>query len=455
MADQRVTIRKIVDAYGDYVALAEALGFEVKKGNVRRGALADLDYRGDMKSFFSRSYAERYPDRTAPVEVLEAVAALRDDLMDVAKKGLNGQLPEKAKADAGQVAEALEKLADAERDTIAAAVNGKHADFLKPGEVPVERFHEALDAYTGDQTIARSKLVKHLRKALTERGIKMSGASIEERLRRNTKVRSVPPALIELIHNLDGSFRSGLVPIETMSVGKDPTEWLDRTLETLGFRSKNSLHKAVAEETGVNYETVHKALTNPDKGQRIRIEIRDCLHDWLKRVAAGETLPAAAESTTAPRRNKRKRGSSIKKVLNKLEDAFGGAEKMYAEAARALSTDVDTVRRLHEDGAGASVSPENITALKRLLKTRKEDRHNTSYLRDRQSRRHAEKMAERVTAAREAWMDDPDNTQLYERFRRLRLQLIIAVKEGHGPHRNDAGSEPIESIYEAEYLDVA
>ena len=446
----RVKIEKIVDAFGDYVALAEALGFEVRKGNVRKHALADLDYRGDMKSFFSRSYAQRYPDRTAPQQVYDAVYDLLDDIATVAKKGLNGQLPDKAAAHPAKVVRVLKTLAASDVARIAAGVNGKHESFLRSGETRVEAFHKALDDYAGDQTIARSKLVAHLHKVTKEQGARISAAGIEERLRRNTKVRTVPTVLLEAVKGLDDSFRSGLVPIESMSDGADPATWLDRTLNALGFRSKNAMHKALADETGVNYETVHKALTNPRAGQRIRVEIRECLKNWLGRAQRGEALPVVQ---TAPAR--RRTGTSVRSVLNQLEKLYDTPEKMYQDAARALSADVDAMRRMHEEGGCASLGGEHVLALKRLLKSRK--RHESfhggvSYLRDRQVRRRVTQLSERVKLAREAWMDKPDDDQLYDRFRRLRLQMIIGVKTGHC----GAAMDPIEDpVFEMEYMDVA
>lgn len=81
-------------------------------------------------------------------------------------------------------------------------------------EMSVEEFQKLLREYAGSQTIARSALIGHLQQELAARGIQMSADTIEERFRRNTKVRTMPACAREIIKNLNGRFLTGLIPME-------------------------------------------------------------------------------------------------------------------------------------------------------------------------------------------------------------------------------------------------
>jgi hypothetical protein len=442
----RVSIGEIVRAYADYVALAQALGFEVRKGVVRQHALRHLQYRGDMKSFFSPSYASQYPRRRAPGKVLQAVAELRDDLAKTIRHRLNGQLPRGEPHVTPAIVKALKTLDSARLSVIASEVSaGKHAHFLKSREVPIADFHAALKAYGGDQSIARGKLVEHVRGELEKRGISISPVSIEERLRRNTKVRSVPLAMLEIVRNLGPSFKSGLVPIETLTDGQDPTAWLESCREALGFRSKNAVHKALAQATGVNYETVHKALTNPCIGQRIRIELRDCLLQWLDKTKRGEALPV-------PRMPALQNGPAhvIRPLLKELAAFYPCVNAMCREAATTLNLCAASVRKIYEGGSNGQATEEGITALRELLETRKVRPPATSYLRDRTVRRFAMRLSEKAEQVRRAWEEKKDES-LRETFKRLRLKMIVALKEGH-VRGSDRAADPFAEPEYAEAL---
>jgi len=449
----RVPISRIVQAFQDYVALARGLGFEVRKCRVRRHALASLDYQGDMKSFFNTAYARRHPHRTAPAQVLHAVVSLRDDLMQVIKQGLNGELPDKDGAGPTRVVKVLAQLDENARRRIVEQVNGTHRPFLRAAEVPVEAFHKALDAYAAGQSLSRGRLVQHLQAELLRRGVHLSAASIEERLRRNTKVRTVPAALMEIVASLGAEFRSGLVPLATFTGAEDPAAWLEHCRQTLGFPSKNALHKALAAATGVNYETVHKALTRPQADRRVRVEIRDTLLDWLERVRNGQPLPV---EPAAPRRTRPR--ADLRKLLRRLEACYDDPENLYADAARAVGLSPEAIRKVHREGGAAQIAPEHLAALRELLKNRRRARRPRSYLRNPRIRRTALRLARRIEEARQAWMAHPHDDALRRAFRRLRLQMIITLKQGRTPdlERLDAAACPdedsLDSVAEEEYV---
>lgn len=429
-------------AYEEYVALADGLGLEVKKGALRQHALAGLDYRGDMKSFFSTSYAKQYPVRSAPAKVYNVVYALREDLETTVRKHLNGQISKQRSDSLDAVLKALRKLDDSRRSTIASAAStGKHADFLRTREVAIEEFHKALQQYAGDQSVARSKLVEYIRAELEKLGIVISSASVEERLRRNTKVRTVPAGMIEIVRKLDTTFRSGLIPIETMTGEQDPGLWLEKSRQMLGFRSKNAMHKALAQATGVNYETIHKALTNPHVGQRIRVEIRERMNEWLDKAKRGEMLPVQA---TQPSHE----GAApiVRPILRQLAALYPCINAMYREAAHAMGVGASSVRRIYEGGPNGRVSKQGIAALRGLLETRRNRPPATSYLLDRAARKLATALAEKAERAKLQWQANNDE-RLHDAFKRWRLKMIIALKEGRIAEREFEPVEIAEPLY--------
>ncbi len=442
----RVAIGEVVSACDAYVALAGGLGLEVKKGALRQHALQGLEYRGDMKSFFSASYAKQYPIRSAPAKVFDVVADLRNDLEKIIRKHLNGQLSKDHAHSLDAMLKALQKLDARQRSTLASAASrGKHAEFLKPAEVSIAEFHKALHQYAGEQSIARSKLVEYIRAELEKLGTAISSASVEERLRRNTKVRTVPAAMIDIVRKLDTTFKSGLIPIETMTAGQDPALWLENARVTLGFRSKNALHKALAHATTVNYETIHKALTNPHPGQRIRIEIRECLNQWFEKSKRGQMVPLQSsghDHGAAP---------IVRPILGQLAPLYPCVNAMYREAARALSVSSSSVRKIYEGGPNGRVTQEGIAALRNLLEMRKNRPAATSYLLDRSARRLASSFAEKAERAKTQWETKKDD-RMHDAFKRYRLKMIIALKEGRIPER-ERDFEPAE-LPEPEYAEA-
>jgi hypothetical protein len=452
---ERVPICEIVTAYSEYVALAEALGMEVNKGGVRRHALRGQDYTGDMKSFFSVSYSSRYPGRTAPVAVFKAVADLRRDLASTIMSHLNGQYPSKDVSNIAGIIQAAGKLPAAKVQQISCEVRrGHHAEFLKAGEVPIAEVHAALRKYSGDQTVARAKLVEYIRVELDKLGVDMSVASIEERLRKNTKVRTVPGVMLDVVRTLGGDFRSGLVHIESLTGDQDPVQWLANCQHTLGLRSKNAMHKALAQATGVHYETVHKALTNPRAGQRIRMEIRDTLIQWLEKSKRGEPLPFAA---TSPARNADHHAAAARPILRRLVPFYRhDVQLMCQEASQVMGVGVDIIRRVYDGGPNGCMTDEGIGALRRLLTQKRNSRVISSYLRDRAIRKTALQLSDRVESARRAWEESHDDDQ-HSSFKRLRLRMIMAIKEGRSQRPEELpeeGMEDIEDTLDPELSDV-
>ena len=417
----RAAIGEIVGAYENYALLAGALGFRVQKSAVRRHALNGMGYRGEMKSFFSSSYAERHAERTAPKGVFAAVDGLVHDLAATMKAALNGQA-KKVNGSIPKLCDAVKGLEVEKRRTLCEEIErGAHASYLRRQELPIAEFHKALQAYAASQTVARGKLIEHIQQELQTRGIRMSRASIEERFRRNTKVRTVPACLLEIVTGLGDQFRTGLVGIETLVGEQPPEEWVEACREELGFRSKNSMHRAIAEATAVNYETVHKALTRPRAGQRIQKQIVDALLAWRGMVRRGERLPVAAQYLGSSSR------PEVTGLLRRLSRQAPSPKQACRDGARALGVAPGAALQAMAGHEGDDFAPRGVRTLKELVK-RREARHSSFLIGP--ARRAAAVLAQRAETARERWHAHPDDTQFERLFKKRRLQLIMAIREG-------------------------
>lgn len=291
-------------------------------------------------------------------------------------------------------------------------------------EMSVEEFQKLLREYAGSQTIARSALIAHLQKELAARGIYMSQDTIEERFRRNTKVRTMPACVREIMKKLDDRFLTGLIPIEEMTGGEDPGTWLERMRLRLGFRSHCAMHKALAAQTGLNYESVHKALTGPRKAQRIQKKIADCFAQWQKQLDRGErpSLPSSFFGTEAEK---------ARDILKELSRYYVSKEEMYKEVATVLGMKPSSVKRYHAENLRVKFIPtENYEKLKKHLEHCAQTRVKRSYLNDVNRRTLAYTLYGLLADVDRRRHSEPDNPALQAEYKALRLRLIAAVKEG-------------------------
>jgi hypothetical protein len=254
----------------------------------------------------------------------------------------------------------------------------------------------------------------------------LTAAEIEERFRRNTKVRTVPPELVEVVRGLTADFRTGLVPLVKLVGDQPPAEWLEVCREELHFRSKNSMHHALAEATGVNYETVHKALTNPRPEQRVQKSLVETLMAWRDAVRRGERLPVKPEYLGE--RGVREVGG----LLRRLSRQSRTRAEAYHEGARALGVGPGTVRKvISGEDADRDISGRGLRNLKALVKSRESVNRRISYLAAPPARKMARELARQAEDARRKWEKNRDNEVLHQSFLRQRLQLIVAIKEGY------------------------
>ena len=424
---KEVTMSELRSACSDYGAVAKELGFQVVESAFREHVL-NASLRRDCKLKLFVKAANGPAKGAASARALAAVNRVGADLASLVRRRLNGRLPSTcrtagAHARLQQLAKALASLPADDRSNLAGAVNRTpHRQFLAPRELPVSEFHKVLKAYAGEQTIARARLVAHLHKVLRKRGIRMSPDSIEERLRSTTKVRRVPACLVEIVRSLDDRFLTGLVPIETMAGEEEPREWLDKRRGMFCFRSRNAMHKAIAEATSCNYESVHKALTRPRKGQRVQLEIRNIIADWEKIAARGEPLPVKPQYLGVPLQK-------LSPVLTEIECLYVSRVRMCREVARGLHVKPSAVRKwLREDNGNNCLSMEAAQSLEQLLQQKRTRAQKRSYLTTKATRRLAAELSHKAEKARAAWGRNRQDPSLRDAFRRLRLRLIIAIK---------------------------
>jgi hypothetical protein len=252
----------------------------------------------------------------------------------------------------------------------------------------------------------------------------MSANTIEERFRRHTKVRTMPACVREILRGLDGRFLTGLIPIEEMTGGEDPNAWLERMRETLGFRSHCAMHKALAEQTEINYESVHKALTGPHKAQRIQKRIADCFTAWRESLEKGNR-PALKEAYLGTDAEK------VGEILTELTRYYPSKEEMYADVASTLGMKPSSVKRYHAAKLQVKlISTASYERLRQHLEDVRHHRPKRSYLNDQRRRTLAYDLFGRLSKVDELRKDRPANDSLQTEYKALRLRLIAAIKEG-------------------------
>jgi hypothetical protein len=234
----------------------------------------------------------------------------------------------------------------------------------------------------------------------------------------------MPACVREIIKNLDGRFLTGLIPVEQMTGGEDPKTWLDHMRDSLGFRSDCAMHKALAEQTGLNYESVHKALTGPHKAQRVQNKIAECFALWKQELAKGHR-PALSQVYLGTSAEK------VREVLAELARYYPSKEEVYNDVASMLGMKPSSVKRYHAARLLVKFVPTaNYEKLAAHLETVKRTRPKRSYLNDTQRRELAYNIFGQLTDVERRRKSEPQNDTLQTQYRSLRLRLIAAIKEG-------------------------
>lgn len=426
--EKRIAVSVLTDSYEQYVQTLETLGYRVNQSSLRNKLIEGLGYKGQMKVFFTKSSKSEGNSRTAPAAVYSRISDLYGDLTQHIQAGIpdESERAEVKKLHNGALISRLRKMPDETLAQISQELaESVHAQFVHRREISIEEFRELLNAYAAGQSIARTKLIKHLQQEFEARGIKMSFDSIEERFRSNTKVRTMPACAKEILADLGPDFRTGLVPIEEMVGEADPDEWLKSARGRLMFRSDSAMHKAIAEAADLKYDAVHKALSGPQKAQRIQIGIKACLDRWLELMDAGEPLPV----------NPDYRGVAVEKLrvlLPVLLRRFRSKEAAYRQIAKSVGIKAGSVRRYFQGNGKIAGVPLTLYECAARLANRLPNGKPQSYLKNETTREAAYRIAERARNVLEQWRQDSANYELEGEFKSLRLTLIATIKEQRG-----------------------
>lgn len=398
-----------------YVFLLEALGYRVNQAALK----AHLGGKSEEKG-----RSAKRPDGPNGSAGRRRIQSLYDNLGDLlaAELAADRSLFNGKALDEEEIRRVLGAAAPERRQTLARAIeSGMHAPFVGPREMPIGDFHRLLKEYAQGQSIARTKLIEHLRGQFAARGIEMSFDAIEERFRSNTKVRSMPACAEEIIRALGPEFRTGLIPIEEMTGERDPQEWLDEVRAKLHMRS-SAMHKAIAEATGLKYDAVHKALSGKKKAQRIQGGIKECLDRWLAAVEKGEPIDVNPEY----------RGCAVedlRRLLPALAGRFRSKEAVYRQLSRMVAIKPGSIRRYFQGSGKILCVPLNLFECAQSLASGQPSIRRRSYLDNQHIRMRAYALADRANRILRAWHENDENDELEMEFRNLRLSIIVTMKE--------------------------
>jgi hypothetical protein len=457
--------KAFVRSYAGYVSVLEALGYDPDEDGILARVCSDAAARIKLKRILSDHRGGTLNGERVEAQLVESMDKLRESLgrmigPEAVRRAPTPPAPVPVGVGGGGVAAALPEIVRAlpeqDRDELADLVElDGHRRMVRPRLLGVEQFQAMLRGYAGGQTLARQKLIGHLRDEMLKRGIDMSCQPIEERFRRDPAVRTIPYCVKQIFRSLGNEFHTGLVPIEQMVGDEDADEWLEAVRLKLSFRSQSAMHKAVARQTGLTYDCIHKALSGRRKAKRIQIEVNRCIAQWLRRAEAGEPLGVDEHylGVCVVR---------MRELIPRLLPAFGTKEAVYRHLAQSTGLRTGSVRRYFQnDGqlkyaplsvyrAARSLAERDPAELRRMLSAEAPARPARRAAAARPARRvrpapsgtsqRAGAMPQRdmtgsiAQATREAlsrWRRNPGNEELEMEFKDLRHALIMKVRERH------------------------
>ena len=402
--------------FEEYVDLLEAIGHTVH----REALLERVSGEGGGITVLNGA-AKGRETATVPPGALRRIETLRDDLRQQIESGISGEDREESGEE--ELEERLRDLPEPARDHLADIVmQDGHRPCLEKRFLAVEEFQQMLAEYAGDQTLARSSLIDHLRREFRRRGYEMSCEAIEERFRADPLVRRIPYCAGPIIRELGDEFRTGLIPIENMVGEEDPGLWLDRTRRRLRFRSERAMHRAVAQSTSLTYACVHKALSGRERAKRIQVEIKECLEGWLEKLREGQPLPVDDEHRGIP-------VEEVYALLPRLKQKFETKQAIYRAIAQKTDLKPGSIRRYFQEQGGLKTAPLAVYreacrlaggGAEQALKGREDCREGEGN----GEHQTVASLASRTNEALKQWKSHRGEGDFKEEFRSSRLELI-------------------------------
>ena len=404
-----------VKSYSTYSSVLEALGYETRPDRiVARVARSHLE-RQQLSLILEAHRKGHLNGEMVTSSVFRRMEDLHADLVAKLSPGLEGP-----SGSAGGLAEVISGLPEDRRDALADVVllDG-HRGAVKPRKMGVEQFQEVLRQFAGNQTIARQKLIQHLRAELLKRGIDMSCATVEERFRSRPAVRTMPYCVKSILGQLGEEFRTGLVPIEELTGDDDTDAWLTRVQHKLMFRSQSAMHKAIAEATDLSYDCIHKALSGRKKAKRIQIGIKRCLDHWLEEVQEGRRIDVRAEY----------RGVSVQCVqclMPALRRLAKTREAVYRAISERTGMRAGSIRRYFQHDGQLKFAPLSVYRVAQALAESAPDHAlDEPPARRPRKRRDCESLVAKTRTALRHWKGSKADPELEKDFKRQRRDLIV------------------------------
>lgn len=204
---------------------------------------------------------------------------------------------------------------------------------------------------------------------------------------------------------------------------EDPDEWLERTRRRLLFHSHTSMHKALAEATGLTYHAIHKTLSGSRRPDRLPAVLKETLDRWLQATDEAREREIADEHRSVP-------VERMCRLLPALLKAYDTKAALCRALSERTGVRPDTIRRYFRESSPVSSAPLAVYRAARELTPGSSDggSERDSYLARPETCRVARRLSGRCKRVLRRLRDGGD-PRLRERYRRLRRSLIVAIKE--------------------------
>ena len=424
----RVPARSFVKSYVAYSSVLEALGYEVEEAKVLEHVAGAPTTRARLGRLLAAYRSGMLDGELVGKRICKRLEGLLGDLVaqiePEARRLAGAQKPRRSRAKRPPLDALVAGLSEVRRDLLADIVAlGEQREMVKPRKMRVEEFQELLRDFACDQTLARQKLIAHLRGELHKRGIDMSCEAIEERFRSNPAVRTMPCCVRQIIKGLSDEFRTGLVPIHQLVGEMDAGEWLRSAQRKLMFRSQSAMHKAIAEATGLSYDCVHKALSGKRKAKRIRLGVKRGIERWIRNAERGQDIPVNDAYRGVP-------VLQMRAMIPTLRELFRTKEAAYRFISGRTGVRAGSIRRYFQNDGQLKFAPLSVYRVAKQLVDGeiKVPRPEPPPPAKRKRIGAAERVARKAEKALGKWRRDRGNGELERSFKDLRRELIMRLK---------------------------